>query len=242
MFFCIRIKSIWKAAAILTAAAVFLLILYKTGFLPPKARPAAAIKRAQCLTVVLDPGHGGADGGAVSASGVVESTVNLAIGKRLEAMLLLFGVPVVMTRDTENIEYPPDAATIKAKKSADTKARVDLINRIDPALLVSIHQNFYPSSGPSGAQVLYAPTVGSQAFAETLQENFLQYLDPENRRVAAQIQSSIYIMNHIQCPAVLVECGFLSNPAEEEKLTSTSYQCRLGVILAASILSTGGKL
>lgn len=240
MFFCINGKVLRAALALILVCAAVLGIL-ASGVFQRQAQPVLAPSGYGFSTVVIDPGHGGEDGGAVSASGILESSLNLEISQRLEALLLFFGLPVIMTRETEEIDYPEDAATTKARKTADTKARVALIESIDQALLVSIHQNFYPGTSPSGAQVLFAPTEGSQALAERMQQNFLLFLDPDNRRTAVPIQDNIYIMNHVSCPAVLVECGFLSNPSELEKLCDADYQKQLTAVLTASILSIGGS-
>ncbi len=240
MFISIRLK---KLRLTLIAALLLVLVLFFVvgGSLLTRASvPAAAGAVGNLPTIVIDPGHGGADGGASSASGILESALNLEIAERVEAIFLFFGLPVRMTRSSETIDYPPDAQSIKAKKTADTKARVQLIESTEHALLLSIHQNYYPASGPCGAQALYAPTSGSQELAERIQANILTFLDPENRRPAAPIQDSIYIMNHVSCPAVLVECGFLSNPEETEKLCTKEYQIKLAAVLAASILPQGG--
>lgn len=197
--------------------------------------PAAAQKQ-QVRTVVLDAGHGGADGGAVSCTGALESEINLAVVLKLRDLFSMFGVHTVLTRDSDSIPYPPDAKTIREKKVSDQKARVQLIDRTANAFLISIHQNNYPTASPSGAQVLYAPTAGSQAFAERLQNVLISSLDPNNKRSAAQIPGAIFLMNQIHCPGVLVECGFLSNPAEEALLRSACYQLKLAAAVAACFL------
>ena len=184
--------------------------------------------------LIIDPGHGGEDGGAVSPNGLVESEVNLDISLKLRDVFLLFGISPVMTRESETIDYPPGADTVSSKKVADQKSRVELINSFDNAFLISIHQNTFPSSKPFGAQVLYADTQGSMEFAINLQELLILKLDPDNYRTAAQIPDTIYLMKNISCPAVLIECGFLSNPEDEKLLISDEYKLKLALTIASS--------
>lgn len=190
--------------------------------------------------IVIDPGHGGEDGGAVSISGVAESGLNLEISKRLEALFLLYGKKVAMTRESETIPYPPEADSVRARKSADTRARTAFIQSFDNALLISVHQNKFSDPAPHGAQVLFAPTQGSRELAEAMQALLISQLDSTNRRSAVPADSGLYILNHVSCPAVLVECGFLSNPNEEALLRNANYQTKLAAVIAAAILSSGG--
>ena len=187
-------------------------------------------------TLVIDAGHGGADGGASTDSGVCESTINLEIAQKLEAIACLLGVDTVMTRETDEIAYPESADTIAKKKVFDQKSRVKLINGVDNAVLISIHQNKYPDPGPSGAQALYGKVSGSMEFGELMHQNLTDCLCPGNRRVAAPISDDIYLMRSVECPSVLVECGFLSNPDEASLLQTKDYQIKLAVVLAASFI------
>lgn len=186
--------------------------------------------------LIIDAGHGGADGVAVASDGTVESAINLSIAQKLDALARLFGTNTVMTRNSEDIDYPDDADTIPKMKSADQNARVALINSIGNGVLISIHQNFYPDSRPSGAQVLYAATDGSQRLGEMAHAAVNAALCPDNRRVAAPIDEDIYLMRSVHCPAILVECGFISNPAELQNLQNSTYQKKLSAILLSSYL------
>lgn len=188
------------------------------------------------VTLIIDPGHGGADGGAVSVTGTNESKINLDISLRAQAIAGLFGLRCVMTRTSEDIDYPESATTIHAKKVADTNARIELANSTENAVLISIHQNKYTTSGPSGSQVFYAPTQGSQELAQTIQET-LKTLSEKNKRGAVQIDKSVYLMNHIECPAVLVECGFISNYAEAALLEDSGYQLKLAALIIGSCIA-----
>lgn len=200
----------------------------------PLAVPAAAAARAP--TLVIDPGHGGLDGGAVSVNGQPESGVNLAIALKTRDLARLFGLAPVMTRSGEALDYPQTLDTIHQKKVWDQNTRIELINSVPNALLLSIHQNKFPDPRPSGCQVLYGSVDGSQDYAQLTHDNLCRFLCPENRRVAAPISKSIYLFQKIQCPAILVECGFLSNPGEAEKLLTPDYQRSVAVLLLASCL------
>lgn len=185
-------------------------------------------------TVVVDPGHGGEDGGAVSPGGVLESKLNLEIGLRTRDLLRFLGLPVRMTRETDVSIYSPEAQTVSEKKVSDLKNRVRIVNETRGAILVSIHQNIFTESKYHGAQVFYAGTAGSQELAERLQAVFVGELDPANHRQAKRSET-VYLLSRIRCPGVLVECGFLSNPEEERLLMTESYQIQLAASICAAL-------
>ncbi len=185
--------------------------------------------------IVIDPGHGGEDGGAVSAGGTKESLLNLEIGTRLYDLLGFLGIPSRMTRSTDVSVYSADAVTVSEKKVSDLRNRVRFVSDVPGAILVSIHQNMFSEAQYHGAQVFYADTVGSRELAETLQSALREDLDPSNHRQAKQ-SKTVYLLNKITCPGVLIECGFLSNPAEESKLQQPSYQLRLSCSVAVCLL------
>ncbi|MCD8381992.1 MAG: N-acetylmuramoyl-L-alanine amidase [Clostridiales bacterium] len=182
-------------------------------------------------TLVIDPGHGGADGGAVSVSGVAESELNLAIALKCDQIAGLFGQQTVLLRDTEDSLADPEAETLREQKRNDMENRVAIINATSDALLLSIHQNQYTDSKYSGAQVFYQPDEKSEGWAELTQTLLRECLDSDNRRQAKEVPSDLYMMSHISCPAILAECGFLSNPEEDHRLQDDSYQKQLAVVL-----------
>ncbi|MBE6982658.1 MAG: N-acetylmuramoyl-L-alanine amidase [Ruminococcaceae bacterium] len=183
-------------------------------------------------TVVIDPGHGGVDGGATSVSGVLESGINLQISLRLNDLLHLLGINTKMLR-TEDVSIHTSGNTIAQKKVSDLKERVRIIENTDPALLVSIHQNYFQESKYSGAQVFYPDTHGSKELAAALQASFTKNLNPGNHRLCKPA-SGVYLMQKISCTGVLIECGFLSNPTEDRLLQDASYQKKLCCIIAAA--------
>lgn len=193
---------------------------------------------AQGPVLVIDAGHGGLDGGASAADGTAESGLNLSIALRVRDLARLLGLPVRMTREAEELDYPAEEATIHAKKVWDQKRRVALINSLAEARLLSIHQNNYPDPRPSGSQVLYGAVEGSSDWGEATHDALVSALCPENRRVAAPISRDIFLMRSVNCPAILVECGFLSNPAEAARLKTAEYQRRIALVLIASYLQS----
>lgn len=187
--------------------------------------------------LIIDAGHGGEDGGATTAAeGVPESGINLAIACKLEALAGLFGVETVMTRESQDISYPESAATTAQRKQSDQKARIELINAQENAVLISIHQNYYPDARPSGCQVFYGKPEGSRELGELAHKNMTEALCPSSRRVAAPISEDIYLMRAAKCTSILVECGFLSNPNEAALLLTDDYQLKISALLLASYL------
>ena len=183
--------------------------------------------------IIIDAGHGDPDGGAVSCTGVLESGINLEISKRLRDLLQLLGYDTLMTRETGSSVYT-QGDTIGEKKVSDLKERVRTVNATENAILLSIHQNHYSDSRYGGAQMFWANTAGSRELAEMLQKAFVTHLNPGSNRSAKKSQG-IYLMEHAQCPAVLVECGFLSNPAEEAKLRNSEYQKKICCVIVCGL-------
>lgn len=220
----------------LAAALVLLSIPLYGAFFRPKTVPVFTPSGLSGKTLVIDAGHGGEDGGAVSVSGASESVINLAVAHRLDAIMGLYGIPAVMVRTQDVSLGDPKAGSVRARKVSDLHNRTRLVNGVSGAVLVSIHQNSFTDPKYDGAQVFYAPTGGSQPFAEYTQELLRSCLSPENNRQAKPIPSSVYLMNHIDCKGILVECGFLTNPVEDQLLQSQDYQLKLALTLAGSCL------
>ena len=194
----------------------------------------APIKRRN--TIVIDPGHGGIDGGATSCTGILESRFNLEISLRLNDLFHFLGYQTKMIR-TEDISVYREGDTIARKKISDLKERVRMVGETENPVLLSIHQNYFPDGQYSGAQVFYAKTQNSQSLAEAVQQRFVKCLNPGSRRQEKK-SSGIYLMEHISCPAILIECGFLSNPEEEAKLRDKNYQQKLCCVIASAVSSS----
>ena len=194
------------------------------------AVPVDTVAAGPCL--VIDPGHGGIDGGAIAFNGVKESDINLAIGLKLRSLADFLGLHSVMTREDDGAQT--DYADYSEHE--DLLRRTERINAVPNGVLISIHQNFYPTSQPSGAEVLYAPGEKSRALGEITQRNLISFLQPGNRRLAGPASKSLYIPSHIACPGILAECGFLSNITDLELLTQDQYQTSLAAVLLVSYL------
>ena len=228
-------KGILLAGVLLGIAALMVLVLSRlSGLMEPAVNPVALRGRGP---LILDAGHGGEDGGAVSLTGVPESRINLEIVLKLRDMLGRYGVDPVLLREEDISLHNEDADTLREKKRSDLKNRTAAIEAVEGGTLISIHQNTYTSSHYRGSHVFYAPTEGSQALAEHVQNSVRAALQPDNQRAVKQIPSSVYIMNHVTCPAVLVECGFLTNPDEEALLRNEDYQRKLSAVIAAAWLT-----
>ena len=187
--------------------------------------------------VVLDPGHGGIDGGA-SAGGIVEKTVNLSIAKKVREFCTLFGFEVRMTRQEDISIHDQDKTTIRAQKNSDLNNRLKIMTQDPGAVVVSIHLNKYPQSRVKGAQVFYAgKSQGSELLAQTVQDNFRALLQPDNSRQIKTADSSLFLLyNNTVNPAVLVECGFISNPDEAALLATEDYQDQVAFAICWSLL------
>lgn len=191
------------------------------------------VKRTHCI--IIDAGHGGVDGGATSCTGKLESAFNLEIALKLNDLMRLLGYETKMIR-TSDISIYTEGESIAKKKISDLKERVRIVNETENGILISIHQNHFSDSRYSGAQVFYAKTAQSEQMAKEIQAAFLSTLNPGSRRSIKKAEG-IYLMEHINCTGVLVECGFLSNAAEEAKLRSIPYQQNLCCVIASAICS-----
>ena len=203
----------------------------------PTPQPVFSPVTAADPAVIIDPGHGGEDGGAVAADGSAESSINLSIAHRLQEVLLLLGTESAMTREGEGSVASPDAETLREKKRTDLENRVAFVNQHPNAVLLSIHQNSLPSV-PSvhGAQAFYGTAQGSAELAELIQECLNRSVNTDKTKNCKAIDPSIYLMKHAKCPAVLLECGFMSNPEEVKLLQEDSHQTRLAISIAAGFL------
>ena len=181
--------------------------------------------------IVLDPGHGGFDPGKVGTAGILDKDINLAISLKLKEILVKSGYTVTMTRQKDEALCEQNASR---KKVSDLNARLDLIQKEEPELTVSIHQNSY-SAGTKGAQVFYySQSEEGHRLARVLQETLKEEIGDGNHRVE-KANDSYYMLKKSQGPFVIVECGFLSNPEEEKLLNSEDYQKKMAKALAEGI-------
>ncbi len=181
--------------------------------------------------IIIDAGHGGIDGGATSCTGVLESHLNLEIALKLEPLLQLLGYDTLMIRTTD-ISIYTQGNTIAAQKVSDLKERVRIANETENAIYISLHQNTFPDSRYGGPQVFYGGNGKSRPLAQKLQGNLNDTLGANRKSKQAK---GVYLMEHLECTGVLLECGFLSNPTEEAKLRDNTYQLQLCAIIASTL-------
>ena len=179
---------------------------------------------------IIDAGHGGIDGGAVSISGAYESQINLQIAIRLNDLMHFLGYRTKMIR-TEDISVYTTGETISAKKISDLKERVRIINSTPNSILISIHQNYFQDDRYHGAQVFYSEN--SESFAKRIQSHFITTINKGSNRKIKKA-NNVYLMENIHCVGVLVECGFLSNRTEEINLLDAAYQKKICCIIASA--------
>ena len=183
--------------------------------------------------VVVDAGHGGTDPGKVGVDGSLEKDINLAVAERLKTYLEQDDVKVIMTREADTGLY---SETDSRKKMADMKKRCEIIEESGADLVVSIHQNSYHEESVSGGQVFYyRDSSKGKALAEILQDRFDYVLGDQNRRLP-KANGNYYLLLHVKCPIVIVECGFLSNRKEAALLNSGEYQDKLAYTIHMGIM------
>lgn len=188
-------------------------------------------------TVIIDPGHGGFDGGAEGKGGCVEKDINLPIALAVRDYLVTAGYQVILTREIDCSTADPGLSTIREKKRSDILNRFALLEENPDALFLSIHQNKFPDSSQFGPQMFYSPNQAEgQRLAEILQENFIEMISPENTRKAKPAEESVYLLYNAPIPGVLIECGFLSNEREAALLQSEAYQNRIAFSIFCSLV------
>lgn len=206
-------------------------------FSTPAAKNKFHINDGKYKIILVDPGHGGIDGGAVSKSGIMEKDINLKISLKLRDKLIKEGYKVIMTREEDKGLYE-DEGRIRKKKIEDLNNRCKIKEESNCDMFISIHLNAFPESKYYGAQVWYSRNRDSQKLARIIQQNFKNDLDSSNnRQEKAALDSYKVLRNSDDIPSVLVECGFLSNVVEEEKLKSDEYQNKIAEVITKSIKS-----
>ena len=195
-----------------------------------------SVKPDERPQIILDAGHGGFDGGAVAADGTVEKDINLKITLTLAKLLKTAGFNVILTRETDVSTDDVETDKIATRKKSDLKNRLELMNDYPDAVFVSIHLNKFTTSSANGSQVFYCgKTEGSSVLGDKIQSSIIELLQPYNTRVNKQATSSTYLLYNATIPAVLVECGFLSNKKELEMLKNEEYQKQMAFCIYCGI-------
>ncbi len=193
----------------------------------------------ESVSVVIDAGHGGEDAGAIASDGTYEKNLNLEISNLVKALCILNGMNVKMTRESDILlyDYYGDLENYKGQKKVyDLKNRVKIAHENPDAIFVSIHMNKFSESKYSGAQIYYSKNnETSKAIASNLSNSIKKFLQPSNKRQIKPASSSIYVLDKIKNPAILIECGFLSNEMELENLKTEEYRASLALVIFQTI-------
>lgn len=187
------------------------------------------------ITIILDAGHGGEDGGAV-ANGIIEKDINLSITKKLGTLLKSAGFSVKYTRTSDTM-LNAEGATLRERKISDMKNRLSMFNGSEKNVVISIHQNKFTQEAYSGTQVFYSPNNENSAkLSEAIRENIVALLQPDNKRETKKADRGIYLLYNADTPAILVECGFISNAQEAHKLKDNDYQNKIAFAVFSGLL------
>lgn len=218
-----------KRAIIFSALSLlgFIFVIATITFVAPMAH-----KENLSPLVIIDPGHGGEDGGAVGHNGIVEKNINLKISLALRDALKLIGYETIMTREKDKAIYDESAISLRQKKRSDLKNRLSLINKNsgDDSIFISIHQNKFPNEKYSGTQIFFSKNNPlSENLALCVRDGIISKLQPKNDREIKEATSKIFLLNNSKIPSVTIECGFLSNKEEAEKLNDENYQKKLAL-------------
>ena len=228
-----RIKKFLPAAAVALCLSVFLFLMIKSA--RTVTLTTFAVPNVPAKKVLIDPGHGGEDGGAV-CGGVTEKDINLSVSLDTADLLFLCGFDVEMTRKTDDA-LSKDGANVKQRKYNDMKTRLEMYNSADNSAVISIHQNKFSDSASHGAQVFYSPNNEKSAtLAQSLRHSLRSMLQPDNERECKAAGKDIYLLKNAENPAVIVECGFISNKNEREMLVTDEYQKQIALAVCTGFI------
>lgn len=192
--------------------------------------------------IVLDAGHGGMDGGAVGVNQVVEKHINLSIALKLRDLLEVSGFDVIMTRETDVSLHDPAITGVAQKKRSDMYSRLKLIEENPDAIFISIHQNKFEQSQSNGSQVFYGTkNSDSEILAASVQSSIRELLQKENKRETKPSGKEFFLLYNPEIPAIMVECGFISNPEECAKLVTDSYQDQIAFAIMNGVFDYLGN-
>lgn len=231
----IYMKKFFVAFILVTIALFFIV---SCNYIPTNTLPANTLATENNRpNIIIDCGHGGEDGGAVSPKGLLEKDVNLYIGLSLRNFLIQSGFSVTMIRSDDKSLADENKITLREKKVSDLHNRAKIVNSDKNNILISVHQNMFEDSRYFGAQVFYSDNNAySKMLAENIRSAFKGLLQKDNERQCKASSDSIYILKNSEVPSVLVECGFLSNPEEENKLHTQEYRDQLAFCIYAGFL------
>lgn len=174
--------------------------------------------------VIIDAGHGGEDGGTQASDGTIEKDINLSIAQILRDMLVQGGFEVEMIREEDISVGDNSLETVRERKRSDLEKRVEIYNSDESNIVLSIHQNNFSESKYNGTQIFYSDNTESQELSEYIRQAVVGLVQPDNERQCKPADDSIFVLRNAKVPAIIIECGFLSNPQELEKLKDYEYQ------------------
>lgn len=201
----------------------------------------SAMSYTNSRVIIIDAGHGGFDGGAVAYDGTLEKDLNLEMALELDRLAEGLGFRTVMVRTTDR-STDSDGDQSGSKKVKDIKNRLNLMKKYENSIYISLHMNKYSTSQPNGTQVFFAPYSGSDALAESIQSSVAEKLQPYNKRVVKPATRDIYLLYNATTPAVIVECGFLSNSKDLENLKQKNYRNELAFSVLCGIMAYENSL
>ena len=221
-------------ATLMSFVALFLIATLGFGYFFRQAdKPAVAADTLPRPVIVIDAGHGGMDSGALGVGKTEEKELNLSVARILADDFRLAGYTVIETRTDDRLLGDGEKGR---RKRADLEARLQLADETPDRVFVSIHMNTYPTADCRGLQVWYSGNnAASKGYAEAVQTGVRAALQPDNKREVKEATSAIFILKHAQNPAILIECGFLTNPAEYQKLCDETYQKELALTIFSAL-------
>lgn len=229
-----KIRNYILYIAIIAAACIGIYAV--GGHIVSLSSNSSAVKEKQLI--ILDPGHGGEDGGATGIDGTLEKDLNLQVSLKLRDILTVMGYEVIMTRESDISIHDEEADTTRERKHTDLINRAGMIEKNPDCLYIGIHMNKFPDGKYSGTQVFYSDNnKQSESLADSIQKSVVIKTQPKNTRAIKKATDDIYILKTAQAPAVMVECGFVSNEAELANLKNSDYQSTLAFAIAAGIMA-----
>lgn len=221
-----RKRSMYISLTIALSAAFFVLMYNAFNRVSMETSENKVVGESN-IRVIIDPGHGGEDGGAQGSDGTLEKDINLSISQILKDMLVQGGFEVEIIREDDSSVGDNSLETVKERKRSDLEKRVEIYNSSPNNVVLSIHQNKFEQSKYNGTQIFYSSNPESKELAEYIRKAVVGLVQPENQRQSKEADDSIYVLRKAEVPAIIIECGFLSNAQELEKLKNTEYQKEL---------------
>ncbi len=238
LFFTLRFKHLFNSLLLVLLVVSFALfsVVIKTENqnikVPVNVSSTQTESSESSVTIIIDAGHGGEDGGTSSSKGVLEKDINLAIALKLNSLMKLMGYKTLMIRETDSMIYSDPSASQREKKISDIQNRMKIINNTPDGIFLSIHQNYFTQSKYSGTQVFYSGGHNdSKVLAGHIQNSVVRNIQKNNQRKIKQSGKEIYLLYHSKMPAVMVECGFMSNPGEALLLSDEDYQMKMSLAI-----------